>query len=81
MFKNVFRPLNEFLYESNMMFMRLSIRLYLRISLIAEPIWFSFSYSVAFIGPGKVYNYFGERYNQPQEIPLREKNAPLSSLF
>ena len=48
---------NIFLYKSK----RMSVCVYRRISLTAEPIWFSFTMQLL-IGPVKVYNYFGGGY-------------------
>ena len=51
-----------------------------RISLTTEPIWFSFT-GLLFIGPGKVFNYFGVGYHNPpkKNRPSKiEKNYPTS---
>ena len=46
------------------------------ISLTTEPIWFYFTRWLL-IGPGKVYNYFGEvSNNRAREITARKKINP-----
>ena len=47
-----------------------SVCLYQRISLTAEPIWFFFTMYLL-IGPGNVYNYFGGEYHH-----LPKRNHP-----
>ena len=52
------------LYKSSRMF----VCLYVRVTLTTRPIWFSFAVKLL-IGQGKILNYFGRGYNNPQIDP------------
>ncbi len=69
---------NTFLTHSNTS--ALSVCLYWRILLTAEPIWFSFSMKLL-IGPGKVYNYLRKIPPLSQEIKPLEKSQPRPKVF
>ena len=59
------------LYKSN----RISVCVYQRIQLIAEPIWFFF-YNLALKVPRKIQNYFRGGYHYPQKRNRLQKNPP-----
>ena len=64
------------LYPYNKVTVCLFSCLFIRISLTAQPIGFSFT-GYLLIGPGKVYNYFGGGYYHPsKKSPLEKKITP-----
>ena len=52
------------LYKSSKVF----VCLYVRVTLITRPIWFSFA-MMLLVGQGKILNYFGRGYITPQIDP------------
>ena len=50
------------------------------ISLTTETMWFSFTVKL-FIGPGKVYNYFGRGYVHTKRKSPQEQNYPSKYLY